>query len=187
MVEMSWASLAQEGRSVVQVIRKVLSGKGTPQEECFVSRGVSPELLESVATVMAAEPFETVSMQQPEISVKSFEGRLVTVDDPRRCAVCGWPLSMDSGTGCVVGVCSRPRPATLYSPGRAEAEAKMMLGTGSAGRIPAVDFVRSCEAIIDGRQKHSAWAVGGLTLVIEKDGGVTWIRVVASNRNVVDR
>lgn len=48
----------------------------------------------------------------------------IAIDDPGRCAVCGWALVDAMEQGCVPGNCSyRPRPKNLYSPKRAEREA----------------------------------------------------------------
>lgn len=51
------------------------------------------------------------------------------VDNSERCAVCGWRLAGCREDGCVSGDCSlRPRPAHLYAPARAAAEAAEALG-----------------------------------------------------------
>ncbi len=45
------------------------------------------------------------------------------LDDPSRCAVCGWRLAENAASGCVRGYCSlRPIPPRLYAPERAALE-----------------------------------------------------------------
>ena len=104
-----------ENYSIAITARAMMNDEATEAD----LRAIADEVLNSPA----AERVALLPKRLRDYGDLGIKAAPVQVDDPARCAVCGWPLAHQPDGGCVRGNCSeRPRPERLYAAERAAKE-----------------------------------------------------------------